>query len=391
MAFVQLVTHAVRPATSYRALELGIDPGALGLLAAAFALLPLFLAIGIGRAADRGYAALSLAFGSLALVVGCAGLVLWAESFEALIGWTILIGTGHIFSAVAGQALVAHTSAARLDSGFGLYTFFSTFGQTAGSLMLVFWGGDGTFLDTNAIFLGALIAAGAACLAAGLLVVLLRRADTAPERADVPVDLKSVIRASTASRRPLIAAIGTSMAALAIIDLVAVYLPAWGVERGLPATAIGLLLTVRSVAMMASRLALGRLARLIGRHRLLIWSTLLAAVTVALLIAPVGLVAAAALMAVSGFALGIGQPLTMAIVSAVSPPGTQGTWLSLRLAGNRAGQLVIPALAGASAGVFGVGGVFLLSAIALAATAVGAAVALRKGPGASDAGPASSD
>ena len=49
---------------------------------------------------------------------------------------------------------------------------------------------------------------------------------------------------------------------LAAVDITLVYLPAFGAERGLKASAIGLLLTIRGVASMTSRLFLGRLTAL---------------------------------------------------------------------------------------------------------------------------------
>ena len=57
---------------------------------------------------------------------------------------------------------------------------------------------------------------------------------------------------------------------LAAVDITLVYLPALGADRGLAAGFIGLLLTLRAVASMASRFFLGRLVARIGRRRLMI-------------------------------------------------------------------------------------------------------------------------
>jgi MFS family permease len=63
----------------------------------------------------------------------------------------------------------------------------------------------------------------------------------------------------------------------------------------------------------------------------------------------------AVLMAVGGFGLGIGQPVTMSWVAALASPGTRATALSVRLMGNRVGQMAVPVIAGLVAGGAGAG------------------------------------
>lgn len=53
-AFAQGAVSMARPAVSYHALELGADAGAVGVVSAAFALLPLAVAVPLGRRTDRG-------------------------------------------------------------------------------------------------------------------------------------------------------------------------------------------------------------------------------------------------------------------------------------------------------------------------------------------------
>jgi MFS family permease len=65
MAVAQAAVYIARPMTSYRLLGLGEGAAAVGVVTAAFALLPLFLAIPLGRRSDRRH-------GASLLVVGCA-------------------------------------------------------------------------------------------------------------------------------------------------------------------------------------------------------------------------------------------------------------------------------------------------------------------------------
>jgi sugar phosphate permease len=157
---------------------------------------------------------------------------------------------------------------------------------------------------------------------------------------------------------------------LGAIDLLSVYLPALGVERGLSADLIGLLLTVRAIATMASRLGLGFLVSKFGRQQLIISSTGLSAVALTVLTIPMEVWQMGVVLVVAGFALGIGQPLTMSTITLAAPPGTRSMWLALRLSANRAGQTLLPAGVGLVAAASGPAGVFAATAVGLATTAL---------------------
>ncbi len=76
-------------------------------------------------------------------------------------------------------------------------------------------------------------------------------------------------------------------------------------------------------------------------------------------------------MAIVGFLLGIGQPLTMSIVSKKTPIEERAMVISLRLFGNRLGQFLVPLGAGALTAPFGSGAVFVgLSALIASASVV---------------------
>jgi MFS family permease len=155
------------------------------------------------------------------------------------------------------------------------------------------------------------------------------------------------------------------------IDILLAYLPALGVERGWPASLVGALLAVRAGGSMAMRVALGPLAARFGRIRLL---------GVAMLVSAAGLIAIplvhpipmfVLLMIAIGAGLGTGQPLTLAWVASIAVPGTRATALSLRLIGNRVGQLFLPAAAGALAVLGGASGVLSIAGVLVALGQIG--------------------
>jgi MFS family permease len=85
----------------------------------------------------------------------------------------------------------------------------------------------------------------------------------------------------------------------------------------------------------------------------------------------------ATLVGITGLAMGIGQPLTMAWVSRIAPRDSMGMAISVRLTSNRLGQVVVPALAGLiAAGTLS--GVFFLMAGLMGVAAVVTSRALPK-------------
>ncbi|MFI7130626.1 MFS transporter [Nonomuraea sp. NPDC050153] len=353
----QVITFVLRPTMSYRAIELDVPTAWLGVLGASFAIAPLLLALPAGHAADRfGERRMAVA-GALLLIASAVAFTVFGHTVAGLVAAGVLLGTGHLGSVIAQQALVANTTEhGRHDTAFGHYTFAASLGQAAGPLLIAVFGGDGSIPATGRIFAWS---CGLGVLVLALSVLLPPSGQAGRSRAEGG-DLRSLLRLPGLAHALL-----TSCVVLAAVDITLAYLPALGTEQGLTAGAVGLLLTVRGAASMASRFFLGHLARLVGRRRLLVASTLAAAVAMVLTPVPMPLWALAGLLLVAGFGLGVGQPLTMSWLAESAPAGMRGRAMSLRLVGNRTGQLVIPGAAGLVAAGLGAGGVLLVTALSL--------------------------
>jgi MFS family permease len=74
------------------------------------------------------------------------------------------------------------------------------------------------------------------------------------------------------------------------------------------------------------------------------------------------------IVAIAGFSLGVGQPLTMSAVSQLTVPQERALAVSARLTGNRLGQFIVPAGAGVLAAGSGTGAVFIALSLLLAST-----------------------
>lgn len=364
-ALIQAITFLVRPAATYRALELDVPAFALGVLAASYAVFPLLLALPIGNLVDRLGERRLMAAGS-AVVLSCSVfLLLWGSSVAALIAGTALLGAGQLACVVGQQAVVANNAASsRLDSAFGYLTFAASLGQALGPLAISLVGGQSVRPDTHSIFL---LAAGMGLVLFGTTFLVSSRVSggkRSTRSGGAPRGSAfSLLRVPGVAR-----ALATSATVLAVVDLTVVYLPALGAERGLTAATVGLMLTVRAVFSMVSRLGLGRVSRRLGRLKLLVLSLAVSTVALAVAAIPMPEWLLFVVMAFLGLGLGIGQPLTMSWLSAQAPEGQRGRALALRLAGNRVGQVVLPSAIGVVAVGLGASGVFLASAVAVGGT-----------------------
>ncbi|MDQ0662165.1 MFS family permease [Arthrobacter ulcerisalmonis] len=364
---IQAVTFLVRPAATYRALELDVPDFALGLLAASYAVFPLLLAVPTGGLVDRLGERRLMAIGSAVVLACSAFLFLWGSSIVALVIGTAMLGAGQLACVVGQQAVMANNAAAaRMDSAFGYLTFAASLGQALGPLAISLVGGASVRPDTQAIFF----------LSVCMSLVLF--ATTFAVSARVSGGKRKAVAAGGSTggamallKTPGVArALATSATVLAVVDLTMVYLPALGADRGLTAATVGAMLTVRAVFSMVSRLLLGRVSRKIGRMRLLVVSLALSTVALAAAAVPMPAWLLFIVMAVLGLGLGIGQPLTMSWLSAQAPAGQRGRALALRLAGNRVGQVVLPSAIGVVAAELGSAGVFLASAVVVGGTMV---------------------
>jgi MFS family permease len=91
------------------------------------------------------------------------------------------------------------------------------------------------------------------------------------------------------------------------------------------------------------------------------------------------LVLLAAAMLLAGFFWGIGQPLTMSWVTTAADQHNRAAALSVRLAGNRVGQVLVPLAAGGlAAATGGVGAIFHASGLLLLSSAACTFVATRR-------------
>ncbi|MEV8342820.1 MFS transporter [Streptomyces niveus] len=378
-AFSQAAVSMARPAVSYRALALGADERAVGVIAGVYALLPLFAAVPLGRRTDRGRCVPLLAVGAVLIGVGC-GLSGTAGSLAALAAWSGVMGLGHLCFVIGAQSIVARRSSpAEQDRNFGHFTIGASLGQLVGPVAagLLVSGHDGAMGRTSALAL--VVSAGVAAVSLTCLRRIeapvipagtttgpgkkpKRRGKTEPAKKSKPgkVSVWRILRT-----RGVPSGILVSLAVLSATDILTAYLPVVGEERGISPTVIGVLLSLRAAAAIACRLVMTPMIQRMGRTVLLTGSCLLGGLLCAGIALPVPVWGLALMLVALGFCLGVGQPLSMTTVVRAAPEEARSTALALRLTGNRLGQVAAPASAGLVAGVAGTGAPFMMLGLLL--------------------------
>jgi MFS family permease len=355
--------------TSYRLLALGAGPREVGYVAATFAVVPVFLAIPLGRFADRRRSETLLVFGSVLLAAACVGLAFGAGVWT-LAAASVVLGVGHLSLMLGVQnAIAAESHEGQHDARFGVFTAVVSAGQLVGPLLggAILSGGGALRPATTEALLAA-AGLGAVGVVCALRASLLRSTVVAVPEPALPGTIRRMMRT-----RGVPAGIFASVAVLSCVDVFTAYLPVLGQRTGIAPGVVGALLALRAAASIVSRLGITSIVRRVGRNRLIAGSAVIAALSVVGVTMTTDLVVIAVLIAVAGFMLGFGQPLTMTMVVQLVPENARATALGLRLTGNRVGQAATPAAAGVFAGAAGVSSVFWLLGGILVASAVAVA------------------
>ena len=135
LVLTQAAMFLARPVTSYRALALGGDELVIGLITASFAVLPLLVAVPLGRVADRRRPVGMLVSGVVVLVASYV-LLGMAGTLGGLALWSALLGLGHLALMLAAQSLIAQQSDnSRHDQDFGLMAAAVSLGQLIGPVL----------------------------------------------------------------------------------------------------------------------------------------------------------------------------------------------------------------------------------------------------------------
>ena len=414
----QTAIFLVRPTTTYKLASLGAGAFEVGLVTSLYSVVPLLLALPSAARAQVARSLRPFLLGGAALIAVGASVTAASDGVMAVALGSVTLGVGHLLVLVSGQAVVARLADPKeFDACFGWFTLGMAAGQLIGPLAA------GLILDAlptegkgpqsrasidAALWVGAsfgvasvvLLLVWGSCFVvrsqdsgerkrSGLLTSVFRLVSGDHLRRWVRgIKCKGCCRKNKVARQshPRISELEASLpsfwsiqrtvgmkshlyASLALavtIDILASFLPLVAEERGISASEVGVLLAVRAAFAMISRGLLSPLRKVFARRPLVIVSLLVSSVGLFAIPFVIGhFLTATIVMAVTGFVLGLGQPLTMAAMADSVPPVWRSSSLSVGLMANRIGQVVVPLIAGFLAGAVGASSALWVTAVLL--------------------------
>lgn len=350
-----------RVAISLYALELGATQFTIGVLMALYAIVPLVLAVYVGRLADRVGPRLPMLIGTIGVTVGLLLPPIF-PGLPTLFVCALVLGSTFHFFFITVQGIAGGIGGSENRSrNFALVGMgFSAAGFVGPFLAGVAIDHIGHLCAFLVLAAFPLVPVLLLWLKPGFLPKARKRVGGEAKRS--AFDLWRI-----PSLRHTFIASGIISSAW---DLFQFYFPVYGHSVGLSASAIGAVLGVFAMATFTIRIVLPALARRYTEAQVLTGGIFVAAVAFGLFPVFENPYALAAVAFLLGLGVGCGQPMSMSLIYAMAPPGRQAEAAGLRVTANNVTHLLIPILFGSLGTAFGYSPVFFSNAALLVAGGV---------------------
>ena len=352
-----------RVAVALTTISLNASPLVIGTITALYGLLPMALALPLGKLTDRIGPRLPMYAGTLFFVAG-ALLPSYAPNLITLYLAAALIGMGNMTFQLSVQNAVGHIGG-RDDRTRNFSSL--AIGVSSGAILGPLIAGyaiDYTGYASAFIFLA---------LPPFAALILISVADLGLVRPATGTQSRGATRTlDLLANRRLVAIYIITFIHVLSWELYTFLMPLHGSEIGLSASTIGILMGAFSAASFTMRVMLPPLAKRFDHWQLIKGMLMMAGVIFVALPMANQTLLLVVLSAIIGGCLGAAQPLTMTLIHDNSPPGRIGESLGLRTTVVSSGQFVLPLIFGGLGSLLGLAPVFWLSA-AIICGGIGAA------------------
>jgi MFS family permease len=365
IVLVTVLTHtsfkASKVLISLYAIELGANPLTIGVLFAMYSVFPVLLSVYAGKLSDRYGYRRPMLFGAAGLAAGLA-LPFIVPHLATLFVSAALIGLCYIFYTVSVQHLIG-----AYGGGIERTRNYSIFSLGVGVTALLGPTTAGFAIDLIGHRASYLLLAMLPALPIAALVCFPDLIPNPHHGRHTPKDDQRVIALlrDIPLRRVLIAA-GITETGLELFNF---FLPIYARSLGMSASLIGITMGCFAVALLVVRTFMPALVRRTSEERVLSGSLYMAAATC--LVFPLASTFPE-LLGISfalGLGLGCGSPLSLVLAYNRSPPSRSGESIGIRQTVNKVTEMVMPVIFGSVGTVLGMGPVFCVDAIMLAAGA----------------------
>jgi MFS family permease len=360
------VTHiastGTRFAVTMAALKLGASPFDVGLLMAAFALLPMLIAVKAGRIADRIGVRLPMMVSAVVAIAAVLLPFFWHTLTALFITSIFLGGAGNVIYMSTQPLVGRYGKPEDRPANFGLfamgYSTSSFVGPVLAGFAIDYISVHATFLLLAVLPLPIL-----AVLALNRLPLAGERAQRAPEPGKESARSRSVLELLREPRLFRLYAIGVLFATA--WDMFIVLAPVYCASVGLSASRTGIVTGMFSIGTFLIRGTVRPMSRYFAPWQLLILSS----VGIGLSTLGFGLVATFPLLVAFALLLGLGHGLSAPMINTLlyeaAPPDRIAEAVGLRITASNAIQTTLPMVAGAIGAAVGIAPVFWGTALVL--------------------------
>lgn len=367
--FMHSAIAGTRPLIPLYAVSLEIGVGEVGVLVAAFSLLPLLIATSAGAWMDSHNTAHALVLGATLAILGLM-LPFFFPGRAGIYAAQVISGFGFTIYLLGAQSQAGSPGKDTWtrERHIALFSMCVALGGLAGPMM------SGYLADQLGAGVTFMIMSATGGLGLFPLVVMLlhqRRRDEfaspirsdrvsgdtcrkAPSRRSVWPEPRRILRYNPYMPRAFLVSVLILMAK----DMYVAYFPIYALAAGISVTWIGIIIAAHNSGGVVMRVLMLPLVRAFGKNRVIITSVLFSGLALLVLPFANGVVALLAVSLAMGLGLGIGQPLSISRTINLSPSDKVGEVLGFRLTLNRLTQVVTPLSFGAVVLVTGIPGVF---------------------------------
>lgn len=359
------INSITQPFFALFAAELGASTSSIGALLMLRAVLPLFIAMPSGQLIDRLGAVPMLRFGNL-LTIGSLLLMIWSPSLAVLTASQLLIGAGSMIVSSALQVIVSEGDKAARERDISRYSAWCSGGSMIGPLI---GGGVVTAVSSYGAWAeadGYRAAFFISLLAAAVFALAFQWVSRRTERRErLGAAVKDVLRPREIADSYLKGAhllkhsrvqfglVGTFLIHF-IQAIWAGFFPLYLDTLGYSAFLISVLVSLRGLAGMVSRMFVPWLTRRRTHQSILIQAGCIAAVClIGLPVMDWHIVPLALVTLLLGSSVGINMPVSTMIMVDEDTMAERGKIMGLRLLANRTSQIVAPMLFGVFGQILG--------------------------------------
>jgi len=353
--------QGTRPIISLFANAQGSSPFVIGMLVSCYALLPMLLAVTIGKWLDRFGARSMIAFGASGILVSLLMPIIYPKVITLFFS-QMVTGFSQPFLMLSFQKTVGNLPGNR-DKLIAALSLTGSLGELVGPLITGFTYEHYGFRMTMGVSFAIVLLA--------LISVLIIKPTYWKSGASSVKDNNQVTESPWKMLKQINLRKALIISGLVMYskDLYIAFFPVYANNIGLSPGTIGIILSIMGGMAMVVRLWQFHLVSRFGRGIVLTTTLIISGISYVLVPGTANLIFLAVLTGLLGAGLGLGQPLSLVYALDLTPRERQGGVLGVRITFNRLSQFTAPFLLGGIGGIAGVvpifwvsGGILLLGA-----------------------------